>query len=328
MDIRHLRYFVAVVEEQSFTKASERLFIAQPPLSRQIQDLEQELGLQLLERTSRPIKTTEAGEFFYQNAKRVINNIEQMVSMTKRIGYVDQTVRIGYVGSLLLGRLPQIIREFRQLAPMFKVELVEMGTYAQIESLKKGGIDIGFGRLHFSDHAVRRILLRNEPLILAIHEMHPLIELKDKGVYLADIADEPMIFYPNTDQKGFSEYIINLFYEYGLEPVISQTVSQITLALGLVASGEGVCVVPQNSQAIQMNNLDYIPILDSGAVSPIYMSFRETESNLAVQLMLSTIANIYNSIQEQGGLIYQSFTELWYFDESLGVWRERTERLP
>jgi len=100
MELRHLRYFVAVVEEQSFTKAAEKLFIAQPPLSRQIQNLEAELGIALFERGSRPLKTTQAGYFFYQHAVKILANAEEVKSMTKRIGMVERTVTMGFVGSL------------------------------------------------------------------------------------------------------------------------------------------------------------------------------------------------------------------------------------
>lgn len=141
MEFRHLRYFVAVVEEQSFTKAAERLYIAQPPLSRQIQNLEEELGLALLERGSRPVKATEAGLFFYQHAKKVLANVDQMVQMTKRVNRVEQVVKIGFVGSLLFGLLPKIVYQFRQFNPNIQIELIEMGTKMQVEALKQGKIN-------------------------------------------------------------------------------------------------------------------------------------------------------------------------------------------
>ncbi|WFF38499.1 LysR family transcriptional regulator [Moraxella nasibovis] len=296
MDIRHLKYFVAVVEEQSFTKASERLFIAQPPLSRQIQNLEDELGLQLLQRGSRPVKTTDAGQFFYQHAKKVLSNIEQMVSMTKRVGKTDQTLKIGFVGSLLLGLLPQIIYEFRKLLPNVSIDLVEMGTLEQMEALKKGEIDVSFGRLKFSDPSIRRILLRNEPLVLAINKYHPLAQHND-GVHLADIVDEVILCYPNTGNQNFANYINNLFAEHGLTPSNIKYLSNIQLALGIVASGEGVCIVPYNSRSIHMANLQYLPILDIGAVSPIFLSFQEGNDNEYIHLLLRTIELIYQKIE-------------------------------
>lgn len=237
MDIRHLKYFVAVVEAQSFTKASEKLFIAQPPLSRQIQDLEKELGLQLLERKSRPIKTTEAGEFFYHHAKRLLSQSEQMIAMTRRIGRYDDVVRIGYTGSLLIGLLPKIVYEFKKRLPWAKVELVEKNTLAQIDSLKKGELDIGFGRLDVSDYAVRQILLRREPLMVAVHKAHPLADFKETGVGLFDVVDEFLLMYPNISERNFATHVLSLFAEQGLSPSNIVLMPQITLALGLAAAG-------------------------------------------------------------------------------------------
>lgn len=305
MDIRHLKYFIAVVEEQSFTKASERLFIAQPPLSRQIQNLEEELGLQLLERGSRPVKTTEAGQFFYQSAKKILGNIDQMVSMTKRVGQVDKSLKVGFVGSLLFGLLPQIIYEFRQLLPDVSIELVEMGTLEQNEALKKGEIDVGFGRLSFSDPSIQRILLRNEPLMLALHKDHPLAH-QVQGVYLADIIDEMILCYPSMSNQTYANYIHNLFAEHGLNPENIKYLSNIQLALGVVASGEGVCIVPQNSRVVHMPNLTYLSILDVGAVSPIFLSFRSLEESEYIQLLLKTIQLIYEKIEIEGQIILNS----------------------
>lgn len=320
MDIRHLRYFVAVVEEQSFTKASEKLFIAQPPLSRQIQNLEEELGIQLLERSSRPVSTTEAGKFFYQYAKKLLSNMEQMVAMTKQIGNANKTIRIGFVNSLLLGLLPQILYEFRKLLPQTTIELIEIGTLEQQEALKKGKIDIGFGRLRFSDAMIKRILLRNEPLVLAVHASHPLAS-RSQGVYLADIEDELILLYPSAGVQTFESYIRNLFAEHSLDPKRTKTLSGIRLALGIVASGEGVCVVPQDSRAICMTNLCYIPILDVGAVSPIYLSFRDAEDSEYVHLMLSTIELIYQKIEMDGKIsLNVEFTRHLNYDEQLGRW--------
>lgn len=293
MDIRHLRYFVAVVETQSFTKASERLFIAQPPLSRQIQNLEDELGLQLLERGTRPVKTTEAGQFFYQHAKRIIANLEQAVSMTKRMTMTQDTLRIGFVGSLLLGLLPKIIYEFRQIMPNTQIEMIELGTASQIEALKLGKIDIGFGRLSISDASVKRILLRNEPLILAMHQSHPLLVHHKHGLYLADIVDEPLLLYPDFGSHNFATYILSIFHDHGLHPKNTQSMPKIEIALGLAASGEGVCIVPKNSQVVQMDDLVYVPILDGQAVSPIYLTFRH-ETNDYSEILLNIIYNLYS----------------------------------
>lgn len=292
MELRHLRYFVAVVEEQSFTKAAEKLYIAQPPLSRQIQNLESELGISLFERGSRPLKTTEAGQFFYQHAVKLLSNAEEVKSMTKRIGLIAKTVTMGFVGSLLYGLLPKIVYMFRQQQPHLKIELVEMSTKDQIQALKEGRIDVGFGRLRISDPAVRRVLLREEPLMLAVHISHPLAD--SKGTYFADIEDENLFLYPSHPKPNFSTQVRHLFSEHGLDPKNLKEVREIQLALGLVAAGEGVCVVPESAKTIQLPNLIYIPMLDSSAKSPIFMAIRCMDESEDIRSLFDCIYQVYD----------------------------------
>lgn len=294
MELRHLRYFVAVVEEQSFTKAAEKLFIAQPPLSRTIQNLEEELGVQLLERGSRPVKTTQVGQFFYQHALKLLSNAEQMVSMTQRINAVQTTIRIGFVSSLLFGLLPRIIYLYRQKHPQLKIELIEMGTQAQVEALKDGRIDAGFGRLRMSDPAIKRVLLRNEKLMVATHASHPFNQSKTQGIYLADLIDENILLYPNTTKPNFSTHVLSIFSEHGLDPQNLTEVREIQLALGLVAAGEGICIVPESSNSIQMAQLNYIPLLDPNALSPIFITVRNMDDSHYIYGLFETIRQIYD----------------------------------
>ncbi|RZG76247.1 LysR family transcriptional regulator [Acinetobacter sp. WCHAc060025] len=292
MELRHLRYFVAVVEEQSFTKAAEKLFIAQPPLSRQIQNLESELGISLFERGSRPLKTTEAGQFFYQHAVKLLSNAEEVKTMTKRIGLIEKAVTMGFVGSLLYGLLPKIVYMFRQQQPRLKIELVEMSTKDQIQALKEGRIDVGFGRLKISDPAVRRVLLREEPLMLAVHTSHSLAD--SKGTYFADIEDENLFLYPSHPKPNFSTQVRNLFSEHGLDPKNLKEVREIQLALGLVAAGEGMCIVPESAKTIQLPNLKYIPLLDSSAKSPIFMAIRCMDESEDIHSLFDCIYQVYD----------------------------------
>lgn len=293
MELRHLRYFVAVVEEQSFTKAADKLHIAQPPLSRQIQNLEEELGLQLLERGSRPVKTTVEGLFFYQYAAKLLSNVDQMVSMTKRIASVETTIKIGFVGSLLFGLLPRIIYLYRQAHPNLKIELHELGTNAQIEALKDGRIDVGFGRLKISDPAIKRTLLRNERLMVAVHVSHPLNKIKEMGIHLADIVNENILLYPSTAKPNFASHILTMFSEHGLEPTKLNEIREVQLALGLVAAGEGISIVPESAQGLQLVNLSYIPLLDPSAISPIFLATRNMEQSAYIHSLFDTIRQIY-----------------------------------
>ena len=293
MELRHLRYFVTVVEEQSITKAADKLCIAQPPLSRQIQKLEEELGITLFERGSRPVKTTEAGMFFYEHAVQILTHTAQATSMAQRINAVDKTVRIGYVGSLLYALLPQIIYLFRQRHPDTHVELIECGTRDQIEALKAGKIDIGFGRLRLSDPAIKRLLLRKERLKLAVHKNHHLAEFIDTGVYLSQIVQESIFSYPIAPKPNFSTLIQSIFTELGLVPKELIEVREIHLALGLVSSGEGISIIPESASEIGMKNLIYIPILDLEAYSPISLSVRNMDQSSYIPDILECIKEVF-----------------------------------
>ncbi|MCU4317065.1 LysR family transcriptional regulator [Acinetobacter bereziniae] len=293
MELRHLRYFVTVVEEQSITKAAEKLCIAQPPLSRQIQKLEEELGILLFERGSRPVRTTDAGQFFYQHAVQILTHTAQATSMAKRISSINMIIRIGYVSSLLYALLPQIIYLFRQNNPDIQVELLEYGTKDQIEALKLGKIDLGFGRLRISDPAIKRILLRKEKLKLAIHKNHYLTEYVHKGIYLSQIIDESIFSYPATQKPNFSTLIQSIFTELGLVPKNMIEVREIHMALGLVSSGEGVCIIPESASDIGMKNLVYIPILDMEAYSPISLAVRNMDQSPYLSKVLECVKQVF-----------------------------------
>ncbi|ENW00254.1 HTH-type transcriptional regulator CatM [Acinetobacter bereziniae LMG 1003 = CIP 70.12] len=297
MELRHLRYFVTVVEEQSITKAAEKLCIAQPPLSRQIQKLEEELGILLFERGSRPVRTTDAGQFFYQHAVQILTHTAQATSMAKRISSINMIIRIGYVSSLLYALLPQIIYLFRQNNPDIQVELLEYGTKDQIEVLKLGKIDLGFGRLRISDPAIKRILLRKEKLKLAIHKNHYLTEYVHKGIYLSQIIDESIFSYPATQKPNFSTLIQSIFTELGLVPKNMIEVREIHMALGLVSSGEGVCIIPESASDIGMKNLVYVPILDMEAYSPISLAVRNMDQSPYLSKVLECVKQVF---EEEG----------------------------
>lgn len=304
MDLRHLKYFVAVVEEQSYTKAAERLFISQPPLSRQIKNLETNLGVQLFEAGSRPIKTTEVGQFLYQHALKLLANAEEIKTMTQRVGALESTFTIGFVGSLLYGLLPKIIYLFRQQQPKLQINLLEMNTKQQTKDLKEGKIDVGIGRLRFPDPAIRRILLREEPLWVAVHAQHQLSS-SEQGVYLSNIIDENILIFPNYSKPNFSTQVRNLFFEHGFDPKHLTEVREVQLALGLVAAAEGISIVPQSARSIQIPNLKLIPLLDHAAVTPIFMITRNMDENAKIQSFKECIYKVY----EEESIVYMPDTE-------------------
>ena len=222
--------------------------------------------------------------------------------MTKRIGLIETTIRMGFVGSLLYGLLSRIVYAFRQQQPQLKIELIEMGTAEQIQALKEGRIDVGFGRLRISDSAVSRVLLREERLILATHTSHPWASLSE-GKYLADVIDQNLLLYPNASKPNFSTQILGLFSEHGLLPKHTKVVREIQLALGLVAAGEGVAIVPESAKAISIPGLHYTPLLDSDAVSPIFLATRSMDDSDYIHSLFDCIYRIY----DEEGIPYQRY---------------------
>ena len=226
MDFRHLKYFVAVAQERSFTRAAERLYISQPPLSRQIQQLEEELGLKLLDREARPLALTEAGRFFHARAVRMLEQLDETIAMTRRLSQVDRRLVIGFVPSTMYGALPRIARLFRARRPQVPLVLVEKTTVEQGEALKAGQIDVGFGRVRFDDPSLRREVLREEPLVLAIPSEHSLAS-EPGPVSLAQAAAFPQLVYPRKPRPSYADHVLSLFRDMGLEPVEVQEVQEM-----------------------------------------------------------------------------------------------------
>src|SRR3546814_867799 len=156
-------------QDRNFTRAAETLHIAQPPLSRQIQLLEEELGVTLISRATRPLRLTDAGRLFNEQAMQILGRVEQLKVATQRVGRQERRVlSIGFVASTLYSGVPSLVRELRKHAPELDIQLLEMMSSQQIEALKTGRIDIGFGRIRRNDPAVERTVLREERLVLAI----------------------------------------------------------------------------------------------------------------------------------------------------------------
>lgn len=286
MELRTLKYFVAVVEEKSITKAATKLCIAQPPLTRQIKNLEDELGVVLFERGTRPMKITEVGDYFYQYAVQILTLTAHAKSMVSRFQVSNTVVRIGYVGSLFYWKLPEIIDFLRKTLEGIKIELIECGTRDQVEALKLGKIDIGFGRLGISDPSIKRTILEREKLLLAVHKEHPLMKYHEQGVFLSQVVDEMIYIYPNAPKPSFSTFIQSVFSELDLIPQNLVEVREIHMALGLVSSGEGICIIPASASAIGMRNMEYIQILDNEAYSPISLAYRSIDTNEYISTIL------------------------------------------
>jgi DNA-binding transcriptional LysR family regulator len=288
VELRHIRYFQAVAQTLNFTRAAERLNIAQPPLSRQIQQLEEQLGTALLER-SRPLQLTEAGRFFYEQSEMLLKQLEQVCENTRRIGEGHrQWLGIGFAPSTLYAVLPELIRELRR-APDLELGLQEMTTLQQIDALKSGRIHIGFGRIHFDDAAIHQEVLREDRLVAALPVGHHLL---GQPITLERLSKERFVLYPANPRPSYADHVLALFANHGMGIHVSQWANELQTALGLVAAGLGITIVPASVQQQHRADLTYAPLQDSEAVSPIILSRRVGDISPITQHCLGIISKI------------------------------------
>lgn len=290
MDLRHLRYFMTVAAERNFTRAAERLGMAQPPLSRQIRELEEELNTTLFVRNSRPVALTDAGRLLLDHAQDTLNSVDRLRQSMRRFAEGQrQRFVIGFVGSTIYGPVPAMIRSFRSLAPDLDVDLVEMNTLTQMKALNDGRIDAGIGRLVFEDAAIERLVIEREALVVALPAEQALAK-ETAPVSLLDLRDETLILYPSEPRPSYADQILGLFREHAAIPRSIREVRELQTALGLVAAHAGVSVVPSAIQRLRRDDVVYRPIMEPDAVSPIILSWRAADSSANIKLLLRVCA--------------------------------------
>jgi LysR family transcriptional regulator, benzoate and cis,cis-muconate-responsive activator of ben and cat genes len=293
MEIRHLRYFVTVARERNFTRAAEKLHIAQPPLSRQIQQLEEEVGMVLLDRDSRPLRLTEAGRLLYEHAAQVLERFDDLRTMMRRFREAERPrYVIGFVASTIYAALPALIRRFRAETPGLDVSLVEMASLEQIAALKDGRIDVGFGRIRLDDPVVRRDVLREERLVVALPLSHPLLE-QEGPLSFAELAAEPLILYPRVPRPSYADQVISIFRDRGLEPHIAHEARELQTAIGLVAAEVGICIVPTSVQRLRRDDVVYRELIEQNITSPIIMSRRANDRSHESAVMARVVVEAY-----------------------------------
>lgn len=292
LDLRLLRYFVAVADEGNFNRAAERLHIAQPPLSRAIQQLEAHVGAPLLDRSSRPLRPTAVGKLLHAQALQVLARMEDVESMMKAAAASKRRrFVIGFVASTIYARLPELIREFRKVAQDVELVMVESTTLDQIAALKEGRIDVGFGRIWFDDPAISRTVLRNEKLIAAFPAAHPLAH-GEGPVSLRELASEPQIIYPRKPRPSYADQVLSLFRDQAVEPRVVHEARELQIAIGLVAAEEGIAIVPESVRRARSHDVAYRELAEP-ATSPIIMSHRPGDRSPELAIMASVISRKY-----------------------------------
>lgn len=276
MKLRHLYYFQAVAQEGSFTRAAARLHMAQPPLSRQIRELEAELGVALLERSTRSVRLTDAGRFLLDQSLQLTARLDEVIAGTQRIGRHERRwFGIGFVPSTLYGFVPELIRQLRGADPHTEVGLSEMTTLPQLEALKAGRIDMGIGRILLDDPAIARRVLMTEPLMAAVPLGHPLA--RRTSLTIEDMASQPFVLYPARPRPNYADHVMGLFRAAGHSLQVVQEANELQTAIGLVAAGLGITVVPASVQRLHREDVAHVPIAATAFVSPVIVSYRKDD---------------------------------------------------
>jgi LysR family transcriptional regulator, benzoate and cis,cis-muconate-responsive activator of ben and cat genes len=293
MDLRHFRYFAMVASEGSFSRAAERLHMAQPPLSRQILQLEQEIGARLLDR-GRPLTLTEAGRYFYEQVRQVLSRVDDIRSMTRKIaqGRAKQ-FSIGFVASTLYESLPELIRRFRLTNGDVEVALLEMTTIEQLAALKDGRIDVGFGRLRLDDPSITRVVMREEPIVAALPQGHAMLG-RNGPLTLQDLASEPLIIYPSAPRPSYADQVLTFYRDNGIKPRVAFEVRELQTALGLVAAAAGICLVPHSVRKLGRADVVFVDLDGPKLTSPIIMSYRKNDASEKLSNLRSLVSEFDN----------------------------------
>ena len=287
MEVRHLKYFVMVAEEGHITRAAERLGMQQPPLSRQIRLLEQELKIQLLRRKARGVELTAAGESFLRDAKAVLSMLQHASAAAKRAARGEEgRLSIGFTSSSPFHPLiPKVFRRFRESQPDVPLTLNENATSDLVEGLRAEQLDLAFTRTAptGTEDVMVESLLR-EPMVLALPSFHKLASsYRRSGVHFGDLSEEKFVLYRRPNAPGLYDEIIACCRAYGFTPRIGQEAPRVISTLNLVAAGLGVSLVPESLARMRLEGITFRKLSGPSLPNaPLFLFFRRNDPSPAV----------------------------------------------
>ncbi len=281
MELRHLRYFIAVAEELNFSRAAERLHMAQPPLSQQIKALEDEIEVLLFDRTKRPLHLTWAGQVFLEETRLVLAQVDNSVKAAKRAnrGEIGHLI-VGFNSSMANCLLPDILQVYCARFPKVELTWRELATSLQLQALRDRHLDVGFFHLMSSmvqESDLCSVIIWEETLIVALPENHRLAnEIK---VSLQELAEESFILPSRQFAPGLSEQIEHLCQQFGFSPNVIQEGTMMLTILGLVAGNVGIALLPANAQNVQRKGVIYKSIAESMPTVPMAAVWRADDNS-------------------------------------------------
>jgi len=293
VELNHLRCFVAVAEELHFGRAAERLFMTQPPLSRQIHLLEKALGLMLFERNSRSVKLTEAGRVYYDDALRILRLSDQATDSARRVARGDAgQVSLGFTAVSGYQMVPALLCAARENLPGITVVLREMVSLAQVRALETRAIDLGILRVQSANSGLESRPLTREPLLAALPAAHPLAKRTAKPptrrsalapVAASDLQDEPFIMYSPDGGKYFHDRIAGLLTAANVRVRHVQFIDQTHSIVALVRAGLGVAIVPASAREFGFPDVTFRPLWTPEAWAQLDLAWSADQNNPAVE---------------------------------------------
>lgn len=291
MELRHLRHFVALAEEEHFGRAAKRVFVVQQALSNSIRNLEDEVGVPLVLRTTRRVQLTPAGQEFLIGARATLAQAAQTVERAKRAarGEVGR-LTIGFVSGLAFGGLPEIVRRFRELYPNVSVDLRELTAQEQEGALRGEQIDIGLMLLPVRDPNLDARALWRQPLVAALPAEHPLT--RKRKLKISDLSQEPFVFFPRQLRAAYFDQVMRWCASAGFTPNVVQEAIEVPTLLSLVAAGVGVFLPIQFFSRLSLPGVTYRPVEDAPIVDIVAVWRREEGRSPVVRAFLQVAQEV------------------------------------
>ncbi len=291
MELRTLRYFVALAEELHFGRAAARLSITQPPLSLAIQALERELNVQLFSRSRRHVALTHAGTTFLQHARAVLARAAEAVQQTQAAARGDVgLLTIGFMSASIYTLLPAVLREFSARHPGVKLELRELTLPQQLAALRRGDLSAGFVRPPVLDAALASVPLLTEPLVAALPDGHPLT--KQARVNVTRLREQPFVMFQRAPGLVLHDLVLGFCLQHGFSPRVVQEATQTHAVVGLVSAGIGVALVPASAQAIGLRGVHFRPLAQKSPSIGTVLAWQHGDASPVLQAFVTTARTV------------------------------------
>ncbi len=292
MELRHLRYFITVAEELNFSKAALKLYTAQPSLSQQIKDLEEDVGVRLLNRTKRKVELTDEGAVFLEQARLTLAQADKAVAMARQVSQAkQQMLRIGFVPVAEMKIFPYVLPNLRLQNSDLKIELLSLNNNEQMKALKKGDIDIAFTRHNFTSEEIESTFVLREPLMFILPKDHPLAKYDRIPVKALNGID---FIIPSSEQSYTLHHtILNFAKEHGIEFNIVQTADNILFNINSIGMGLGCTILPAYITPLNMDHSVVRPLNVELPQIDLYVSHRKDNTSNAVKRFMELLTRVF-----------------------------------